>query len=153
MGKRATGFAVFVSAYVCDHITEISLVRFLYTLIVCMDANFRLKNQLVSNYSQDPGLGIGLAYMVPREPAEQYALSRASDADVCTIVFYRCQPLTPNQQISTCVGFQALAKANTKFSKGLRYTGVSLVACGRSEMIMPAAVGNLHKGERLVLTH
>jgi len=29
-----------------------------------MDANFRLKNQLVSNYSVDPGLGIGLAYMV-----------------------------------------------------------------------------------------
>lgn len=51
-------------------------------------------------------------------------------------------------QISTCVGFQALAKANTKFSKGLRYTGLSLVACGRSEMIMPVGVGNLQKGER-----
>ncbi len=27
----------------------------LYQLLLCMDANFRLKNQLVSNYSQDPG--------------------------------------------------------------------------------------------------
>lgn len=44
-----------------------------------MDANFRLKNQLVSNYSQDPGLGIGLAYMVPRLPYEDYVLSRAKD--------------------------------------------------------------------------
>jgi len=51
-------------------------------MIICMDANFRLKNQLVSNYSADPGLGIGLAYMVPRQPYEAYVLSRTSDADV-----------------------------------------------------------------------
>lgn len=51
-------------------------------MFICMDANFRLKNQLVSNYSQDPGFGIGLAYMVPREPYEQYVLSRADDKDV-----------------------------------------------------------------------
>ncbi|PPQ85803.1 hypothetical protein CVT26_004590 [Gymnopilus dilepis] len=38
-------------------------MRYLYTMFICMDANFRLKNQLVSNYSQDPGLGIGWAYM------------------------------------------------------------------------------------------
>jgi len=55
---------------------------FLYMMFVCMDANFRLKNQLVSNYSQDPGLGTGLAYMVPREPYEQYVLSRCDDSDV-----------------------------------------------------------------------
>lgn len=47
-----------------------------------MDANFRLKNQLVSNYSQDPGLGIGWAYMLPRPLYEKYVLSRATDADV-----------------------------------------------------------------------
>ncbi|KAH9478965.1 hypothetical protein JR316_0009428 [Psilocybe cubensis] len=103
--------------------------KFLYMLIVCMDANFRLKNQLVSNYSQDPGLGIGMAYMLPRHRYEQYVASRATDKD-----------------ISTCVGFQALAKANTKFSVGLRYTGLGMTVCGRSEMIM--TVGNMHKGER-----
>ena len=47
-----------------------------------MDANFRLKNQLVSNWSQDPGLGVGLAYMVPRKEYEEYVLSRADDTDV-----------------------------------------------------------------------
>jgi len=51
-------------------------------MIVCMDANFRLKNQIVSNYSQDPGLGIGWAYMVPRIPYKQYVLSRTNDTDV-----------------------------------------------------------------------
>ncbi|KAF9543143.1 hypothetical protein CPC08DRAFT_649982 [Agrocybe pediades] len=105
--------------------------KFLYAAIICMDANFRLKNQIVSNYSQDPGLGTGWAYLVPRVPYENYVLSRANDAD-----------------ISTCVGFQALAKANTKFSVGLRYTGVGMTTCGRSEMIMPCGVGNLQKGER-----
>lgn len=123
--------------------------RFLYLLILCLDANFRLKNQLVSNYSQDPGLGIGMAYMVPREPYETYVLSRTSDTDVVVILFFSCFATDPLlQQISTCVGFAALARANTKFSKGLRYTGVGAVSCGRSEMIRPNAVGNLQKGER-----
>jgi len=51
-------------------------------MFVCMDANFRLKNQMVSNYSQDPGLGIGLAYMLPREAYEDYVLNQANEDDV-----------------------------------------------------------------------
>ena len=47
-----------------------------------MDANFHLKNQLVSNYSQDPGLGIGWAYMLLCQPYEDYVLSQAKDEDV-----------------------------------------------------------------------
>ncbi|KAF8057953.1 hypothetical protein FPV67DRAFT_1676638 [Lyophyllum atratum] len=105
--------------------------RFLYTTMVAMDANFRLKQQLVSSYSQDPGLGTGLSYMVRREPYEKYVLSKASQGD-----------------ISTCVGFAALSKANTKFSKGLRYTGVAAVSCSRGEVILPCGVGDLIKGER-----
>lgn len=54
-------------------------------------------------------------------------------------------------QISTCVGFQALAKATTRNTRGLRYTGVGAAVCGRSEMILPNAVGNLQKGERFVV--
>lgn len=56
-------------------------------MFLCMDANFRLKNQLVSNYSQDPGLGMGWAYMAPREEYESYVLSRASDGDVRIFFF------------------------------------------------------------------
>ncbi|KAG6835804.1 hypothetical protein H0H93_014501 [Arthromyces matolae] len=104
--------------------------RFLYQLILCMDANFRLKNQLVSSFSSDPGLGTGWAYMVPRATYEEYLKSQATAQDV-----------------STCVGFSALAKANTKFSRGLRYTGVGALTCARSEMFLPCAVGNLQKGE------
>ncbi|RDB23287.1 hypothetical protein Hypma_009705 [Hypsizygus marmoreus] len=105
--------------------------KFLYMLMVCMDANFRLKNQLVSTYSADPGLGTGLAYMVARAPYENYVLSHASDGD-----------------ISTCVGFAAIAGANTRFLRGLRYTGVGGMSCARGEMLLPNGVGNLQKGER-----
>jgi len=61
-------------------------------LFLCMDANFRLKNQIVSNYSQDPGLGIGWAYMTLRDEYERYVLSRTSDGDVCLSSAY----LSPN---------------------------------------------------------
>ncbi|KDR70910.1 hypothetical protein GALMADRAFT_144380 [Galerina marginata CBS 339.88] len=107
--------------------------QYLYMMFVCMDANFRLKNQVVSNYSQDPGLGTGWSYMIPREPYKRYVLSRANDEDI---------------SISTCVGLQALAKAYTKYSQGLRHTGVGGSFCGRSEMVLPVAIGNLQKGER-----
>lgn len=121
----------------------------MYRPVICLDANFRLKNQLVSNYSQDPGLGIGWAYMLPRAEYESYVLSQANDDDVSFFIVQKSTCLTVGQ-ISTCVGFQALAKSNTKFSKGLRYTGVGMGSCGRSEMIMPLGVGNLQKGERCV---
>ena len=52
-----------------------------------MDANFHLKNQIVSNYLQDPGLGTGWAYMGPHEEYESYILSQVDDDDVRAQVF------------------------------------------------------------------
>ncbi|PPQ73936.1 hypothetical protein CVT26_006557 [Gymnopilus dilepis] len=109
--------------------------RYLYLVFLCIDANFRLKNQLVSNYSVDPGLGTGLSYTIKREPYEQYLKSRANDLDI-------------DESRPKGCGLQAVDQANTKYSKGLRYTGVSGISCGRSEMLMPCSVGNLYKGER-----
>ena len=59
----------------------------MYILFLCMDANFRLKNQIVSNYLQDPGLGMGWAYMGPREEYESYILSQVDDDNVRVQVF------------------------------------------------------------------
>ncbi|KAL0576155.1 hypothetical protein V5O48_005823 [Marasmius crinis-equi] len=103
--------------------------RLLYLLRVCMDANFRLKEQLVSSHSRDPALTDGLGYFVKRKPYEAWVDAKG-DSD----------------EISNCVPFAALTKQNTKFSRGLRYTGVGGVSCGRSEMVMKLA--NLKKGER-----
>lgn len=59
--------------------------RDLYSLKVTEDANFRLKEQLVSSHSRDPGLVDGLGYFVGRKRYEAYVLSRASEADVSCI--------------------------------------------------------------------
>jgi len=58
------------------------LRRYLYALIVSMDANFRLKQQLVSSYSQDPLYGDGFAYFVPKTAFDKFVLSQTSDEDV-----------------------------------------------------------------------
>lgn len=50
-----------------------------------MDANFRLKNQMVSNWSQDPGLGVGWAYMIPMKAYDDYMRSRMGDEDVSSV--------------------------------------------------------------------
>ena len=55
----------------------------LYFLWLAMDANFRLKEQLVSSHSRDPGLCDGLGYFVKRVLYEKYVLSRAHEEDVC----------------------------------------------------------------------
>ncbi len=52
-------------------------------------------------------------------------------------------------QISTCMGFAALAKADTKFSHSLCFIGMGAVSCARGEFIM--SVGNLQEGERYVV--
>ncbi|KAE9382393.1 hypothetical protein BT96DRAFT_952217, partial [Gymnopus androsaceus JB14] len=93
-----------------------------YSVKVTEDTNFRLKEQLVSSHSRDPGLVEGLGYFVGRSDYEKYVISRASEAD-------------------------AIAKATTKFSKGLRYTGVGSMLCARSEIFLANRVGNLQEGE------
>ncbi|KAK7027459.1 hypothetical protein VNI00_015204 [Paramarasmius palmivorus] len=89
----------------------------------------QLKEQQVSSHSRDPPLNSGMGYFVAREPYEEY-----------------CGMNDSGDEISTCVPLAALAKQNTKFSRGLRYTGVGGVVCGRSDMLV--RLGNLHRGER-----
>lgn len=72
----------------------LSAPRFLYTKLVCMDANFRLKNHLVSNFSADPGLWNGMAYMTHRAPYESYVLSQADEEDVGLRCLSICIELT-----------------------------------------------------------
>ncbi|KAG1902395.1 uncharacterized protein F5891DRAFT_1127683 [Suillus fuscotomentosus] len=109
---------------------DVSL-KFLYAIFLALDANFRLKNRLRSSKAGDPGLHTGLAYFVPNEPYRAHILNNASQND-----------------ISSCSGFKTLAHAETKFSNGLRATGVGLCLCARHEFVRPVGVGDLQKGER-----
>ncbi|KAH8077049.1 hypothetical protein BXZ70DRAFT_902489 [Cristinia sonorae] len=96
--------------------------KFLYWLILCIDACFRVKRYLVSNTVKDPIVDDGWVYFVAEEPYKQHLEN-------------------------TCMGLSALDHANTKFSKGYASTGVGAVVC-RHELILRNGVGDLQKGER-----
>ena len=56
--------------------------RFLYLLIIAMDANFRLKNLMRSSNAKDPGLHTGMAYFPTDQPYREHMLKYTSKKDV-----------------------------------------------------------------------
>lgn len=61
---------------------SLTLNRFLYTLMIAVDANFRLKRRMVSNNSRDPAISSGSAYFVEDEPYREHILNYADQEDV-----------------------------------------------------------------------
>jgi hypothetical protein len=56
--------------------------RFLYVLILALDACFRLKRRIVSSEKKDPGLGTGWGYFVEDEPYRKYLLTVTDQDEV-----------------------------------------------------------------------
>jgi hypothetical protein len=56
--------------------------RYLYVLIVALDACFRLKRRIVSSEKKDPGLGTGWGYFVEDEPYRKYLLTVTDQEEV-----------------------------------------------------------------------
>ncbi|KAF7796504.1 hypothetical protein EIP86_007682 [Pleurotus ostreatoroseus] len=106
-------------------------LKFIYTMFIAIDANFRLKRRAISNEVRDPALGSGLAYFV-EDHAYREHLAKYVD----------------QEEISTCTGLAALLHANTRWSKGYAATGVGMACCARHGFILPNGVGDLQKGER-----
>ncbi|KAK7437564.1 hypothetical protein VKT23_018462 [Stygiomarasmius scandens] len=106
-------------------------LAFLYTLFLAIDANFRLRNKVVSNNYRSPMLGDGWAYFVPSEPYKEHLAKHTNEDD-----------------ISNCSGFAALFLANLKNVRGLRVSGVGGVCCGRHRVWRGNGLGDLQKGER-----
>ena len=63
--------------------------RFLYTLVVAVDACFRLKRRTVSNEHKDPILGSGWGYFVEDGPYREHLLKYVDQQEVNDV-----QPLT-----------------------------------------------------------
>ncbi|KAJ7126583.1 hypothetical protein C8R43DRAFT_1090313 [Mycena crocata] len=103
----------------------------LYQLILSEDANFKMKGRAASTRAKDPTLGPGYAYMV------------AHDKYLTHLAKY-----VHEDEISHCVAFAALWRANNKRAKGLRATGIGSVSCSRHEAFRPNSIGDLQKGER-----
>ncbi|KAF7983646.1 hypothetical protein HWV62_20596 [Athelia sp. TMB] len=105
--------------------------KFLYMLILAMDANFRLVNRLIGNERDDPELGPGWAYTVAPGPYKEHLKAYVSEKD-----------------ITTCIAFAALLHKDSKLTTGLRTSGVGACMCARHEVFRPGGVGDLQKGER-----
>ncbi|KIM81446.1 hypothetical protein PILCRDRAFT_53455, partial [Piloderma croceum F 1598] len=103
----------------------------LYMLIVAMDANFRLQSCLRGLALKHPALSPGWAYFVDNSPYAAFIKDYVDD-----------------EEIVSCVGFQALLNMLTKKSKGLRATGLGAVSCARHQLFRALGMGDLQKGER-----
>ncbi|KAJ7226774.1 hypothetical protein GGX14DRAFT_347841 [Mycena pura] len=105
--------------------------RFLYMLLLAMDANFKLKNRLRANEHEDPPLGAGWGHLVDEGPYKEHLRSYVAEKDV-----------------STCIAFAALLQKDSRLTTGLRSSGVGGVVCARHELVRPLGMGDLQKGER-----
>ncbi|KAG1759135.1 hypothetical protein EDD22DRAFT_981161 [Suillus occidentalis] len=104
---------------VLDDLTYVSPnQRWLYSLFLAIDANFRLKRRFVSNDVKDPGLSRGWGYFVEEQQYKAYLHDHADEA----------------QEKSACVSHNAVNMADTKASKGLAATGVGSIVCARHDM-------------------
>ncbi|KAJ7149380.1 hypothetical protein C8R43DRAFT_887926 [Mycena crocata] len=105
--------------------------RFLYMMLLALDANFRLKNRLRANEHQDPSLGSGMGYFVETEAYKTHLREYVAEKDV-----------------STCIAFAALLQKETRLTTGLRVSGVGGCVCARHGVVRPLGLGDLQKGER-----
>ncbi|KAJ8473473.1 hypothetical protein ONZ45_g16285 [Pleurotus djamor] len=105
--------------------------KYLYMLILAMDANFRLKNRIRANEVSDQPLGSGWGYFVEDQGYRTHLASYVTETDT-----------------STCIAFQALLQKETRVTTGHRCSGVGGVICARHECVRPNGIGDLQKGER-----
>ncbi|KAJ7173526.1 hypothetical protein C8R46DRAFT_1215455 [Mycena filopes] len=105
--------------------------RFIYRLIVGLDANFKLKNRIRANEHDDPSLGPGWGAFVAPVPYRKHLRKYVAEKD-----------------ISSCIAFAALMQKETRNTAGLRVSGVGGCVCARHECMRPNGLGDLQKGER-----
>lgn len=121
--------------------------RWLFSLFVAMDANFRLK--LKSRGIKDPELGSGLAYFVNAGKFQTHLKSHIDEDDVSVSdVFLSLDRKFMRKEIETCgTEFHAVNHANSKRSKDFTVSGVGAVVC-RHGLVRKNGVVDLQKGER-----
>ncbi|KAJ7810040.1 hypothetical protein B0H13DRAFT_1667753, partial [Mycena leptocephala] len=111
--------------------------KFLYMLIVAVDANFKLKNRLRANERYDPSLGPGWGAFVEPNGYKKHLKNYVGENDMRTLA-------SP----TTCIAFAALLQKDTRLTTGLRTSGVGGCVCARHECVRPNGLGDLQKGER-----
>ncbi|KAJ7901379.1 hypothetical protein B0H13DRAFT_2515755 [Mycena leptocephala] len=104
-------------------------LRFLYMLLVAVDANFRLKNRMRANEIEDPSLGPGWGYWVEPGGYERHLKKYIGEKDYMYCL--RC-PSSEGHMIDY----------------GIAFFGVGGCVCAHHECVRPNGIGDLQKGER-----
>ncbi|KAL4256459.1 CxC2-like cysteine cluster KDZ transposase-associated domain-containing protein, partial [Pleurotus pulmonarius] len=107
--------------------------KWIHTLFVAIDANFRLKRLSASNDARDPSLNRGSSYFVEEGDYKEF-LDQADDET--------------SQEVSTCNNYDAVKSASIRGGKGTTASGVGTIECSRHDMKRPVSVGDLQKGEK-----
>lgn len=124
--------------------------RFVNTLFVSIDGNFRLKNRAHTHGDKDPPLGAGMAFTIATELLREHLKNYKCDADVRRPRVCPCSSSSlRSSQISTCASFQALSLANLKLVRGNVATGIVAMIC-RHEFWVNQSITDTQKGERYV---
>ncbi|KAJ7116090.1 hypothetical protein C8R44DRAFT_628252 [Mycena epipterygia] len=105
--------------------------RYLFRLILAMDANFKLKNKICARERDDPSLGPGWGAFVEPKNYKKHLRKYVGEKD-----------------ISTCIAFAALTQKDTRNTAGLHISGVGGCMCARHECMRPNRLGDFQKGER-----
>jgi hypothetical protein len=69
--------------YLCNTADLIDNCSWLYSLILTIDANFRLKNKDRLKVTNSPALSDGLGHFVPEEPYQTYIKKYGFQEEVC----------------------------------------------------------------------
>ncbi|KAF7290707.1 CxC2 domain-containing protein [Mycena indigotica] len=112
---------------------------YIYSLMLALDANFRLKNRIRGNERHDPSLGSGLGYFVELNEYKEHLRHYVAEEDV-----------------STCIAFAALMQKETRLTTGLRVSGVGDLQKGERyanmDWVFLKAVGGVEL-KRLVVSY
>ena len=134
-------------SFLCSAFNNIRY-RWLYSLFVAIDANFKLK--LKSRSIKDPELGSGLAYFMNAEKFKAHLKANVDEDEVSVSSLFSSGGEFTSREIETCgTEFHAVNQANSKRSKDFTVSGVGAIVC-RHGLVRKNGVVDLQKGERWV---
>ena len=147
LGECSQGQSVCTVLIFCMQHPVTAHCRWLFSLFIAIDANFRLK--LKARGIKDPELASGLAYFVNDGKFEAHLKDHTNEDNVS--ISYFLLPLDRefmHQEIETCgTEFHAVNQANSKRSKDYTVSGIGAVVC-RHGLVRKNGVVDLQKGER-----
>ena len=125
--------------------------RWLYSLFLAVDANFRLK--LKDCKIKDPEIGSGWAYFVENDCYIEHVSRNTNDVEVGEFPLCSSQHLCLFKVTGCGSDFHTVNQANRKSTKDYVASGVIACICARHSLMMKNGVGDLQRGERYVHTH